>query len=162
MLDINLQLIIAQIITFLIGAWLLWKIAFKQLVAVFKERANKINNDLDQADRTRKEVEQLKADLQSQLSAIAEKSQEVIRKATIESQKVRDEIIREARTQSQDILKRAETQIAIEKAKAIKELRQEVARLSLEISEKIIVKTVDEATHTQLVEQAFAELEKKS
>ncbi len=161
MLDINLQLIIAQIITFLIGAWLLWKIAFKKLVAIFQERADKINNDLNQAEQARVEAEKIKTELQNQLAAISEKSQEAIRKATIEAQKVRDEIIQEARAQSQDLFKRAESQIAIEKAKAIKELRQEVARLSLEISEKIIAKSVDEATHRQLVEQVFAELERR-
>jgi len=60
MLTINLPLIVAQIITFLIGLFLLWLIAYKPLTTMFQARIDKIHGDLKAADDARQDMQSKK------------------------------------------------------------------------------------------------------
>ena len=64
-------------------------------------------------------------------------------------------------TQSQELLRQAEERIAIEKAKAFKELRQEVVNLSVGIAEKTIREALTPELNQRLVANALDQMEKK-
>ncbi len=81
--------------------------------------------------------------------------------ATNEAQRAREEILAAARKQGEELLQRAEFMIALEQAKALKALRQEIVALSLQAAEKAIGASADEALHRRMVERMFAELEQK-
>jgi len=161
MIDIKLDLLIGQLITFLLGILLLWLIAYKPIREVFRKRAEKIENDLKSAEQNRLEMERMKSRYSEELSRIELKAQEIIRQAVREGTVSREEIIREARAQSQEILSRAKEEISDEKEKAMKEIRREVVNLSLLVAEKVISATVDPGKQRQLAEEVFAELEKE-
>ena len=157
----ELNLIIAQVLTFLAGLFLLWKIAYKPVSAIIKERADKIARDLESAEHARREMEKVKADFDDQMAHLQQQTQSMIQEATREGQAARESILSEARAQSEEIVKRAEERIEIEKRKAIKELRQEVAQLALTVAEKVIGASVNRETQQRLVNQTLAELEER-
>ena len=66
-----------------------------------------------------------------------------------------------AREQGEALIKRAEEIIAQEKAKAIKELRQEVLDISLRVTEKVVGQMADPALQRRVVDKVFVELEAK-
>ena len=55
----------AQIVNFIILLCILGKFAFKPLMNMLDERSNRIANDLDSAEKTRVEAEELKAKLEA-------------------------------------------------------------------------------------------------
>ena len=162
MLDINIYLIIGQVITFLIGLAILWRIAYKPIAGIFKQRADKISGDLEAAEKARKDMERLKSDYEAQMARLADETQKMMNQAVKDAQSVRDEIVNGAKDQSQAVLARALEQIEIEKQKAVKELRQQVLEISLLVTEKTIGQTINEDLRRRLVDQLFSQLEVKN
>lgn len=162
MLDINVYLIIGQVVTFLIGLAVLWRIAYKPLTGIFKQRADKISADLAAAEKTRQDMEHLKADYEAQMARLAEETQKMMNKAVKDAQSVRDEIMNGAKDQSQAILARAAEQIEFEKQKAVKDLRRQVLEISLLVAEKTIGETINEDLQRRLVDQLFSQVEVKN
>ena len=162
MLDINIYLIIGQVITFLIGLAVLWRIAYKPIAGIFKQRADKISADLDAAEKARRDMERLKLDYEAQMARLADETQKMMNKAVKEAQAVRDEIMNGAKDQSQAILARATEQIEFEKQKAVRELRRQVLEISLLVAEKAIGETINEDLQRRLVDQLFSQVEVKN
>lgn len=162
MLTIDLPLIVAQLITFLIGLCLLWLIAYKPLTAMFQARIDKIRGDLKAADDARQDMESKKKAYDEQMAKLREQTQELLRQAAREGANMREEIIVTARKQGEALIKRAEEIIAQEKAKAIKELRQEVLDISLRVTEKVVGQMADPALQRRMVDKVFVELEATS
>ena len=48
--------------------WLIRTFAWKQITGIFEERANKINQDIDDAENARQEAQELAQKLQEQLN----------------------------------------------------------------------------------------------
>lgn len=162
MLDINLKLIIAQVITFLVGLFLLWLVAYKPIMGIFRKRADKIKQDLDAAEAARVKMETAKTQYDKEMAALTEKAQQIVQQAVRNGQQAREAIMRDTRTQSQDILRQAEDRITIEKEKALKELRQEVVTLSMQVAEKVIQEAMSPELNQRLVNQALDQLERKT
>ena len=161
MLDINIYLIAGQIITFLIGLAVLWRVAYKPIAGIFKQRADKISGDLDAAEKARQDMERIKSDYEAQMARLADETQKMMNKAVKDAQSVRDEIVNGARDQSQAILARAVEQIEFEKQKAVRELRRQVMEISLLVAEKAIGETIDAGMQERLVNQVFAQIEEQ-
>ena len=161
MLTIDLPLIVAQLITFLIGLFLLWLIAYKPLTAMFQARIDKIHGDLKAADDARQDMEQKKEAYAAQMATLGDQTQALLRQATQDGIRAREEIIRTAREQGEALIRRAEEIIAQEKAKAIKELRQEVLDISMRVTEKVVGQMADAALQRRLIDKVFVELEAK-
>lgn len=159
MLDINISLIIGQVITFLAGMAILWRIAFKPLAGIFKQRADKIGADLAAAEQARSEVERLKTDYETQMAHLAEETQKTMNRAVKDAQAVRDEIVTAAKAQGKELLDRAVQQIGIEKEKAVKELRQQVLEVSLIVSEKALGEALNGELQRRLVDRVFDQME---
>lgn len=162
MLDINVYMIIGQVLTFLAGLAILWRIAYRPVVRIFKQRADKIGADLEAAEKARRDMEKIKADYDAQMARLSVQAQTMLNQAVKEAQAVRDEIVNSARDQGQAILARAAEQIEFEKQKAVKELRRQVLEISLLVAEKTIGESVNEDLQRRLVDQIFSQLEAKN
>lgn len=159
MLDINISLIIGQVITFLVGMAILWKIAYKPLSGIFKQRADKIGGDLAAAEKARSDVERLKTDYEKQMAQLAEETQKTMNRAVKDAQAVRDEIVAAAKAQGKELLDRAVERIGMEKEKAVKELRQQVLEVSLLVAEKALGEAVNGEVQRRLVDRVFEQME---
>ena len=159
MLDINLSLIIGQVLTFLIGLLILWRVAYRPVAAIFRQRADKISGDLSAAEKARADMEKGKAEYEAQMARLADSAQQMMNKAVRESQAAREEILQTARGQGKEMLDRAIAQIEVEKEKAIREMRQQVLDISMLVAEKTIGETVGQDLQGRIVDRIFAQLE---
>lgn len=159
MLTIDIPLIIAQLVTFLVGLFLLWLIAYKPLTAMLQARIDKIRGDLKAADDARQEMESKKKACDEQAAKLSEQAQDLLRQATREGAKIREEIIATAREQGEALIRRSEEILAQEKARVIKELRQEVLDISMRVTEKVVGQMADQNLQRSMVDRVFAELE---
>ncbi len=161
MLDINLPLIIAQIVTFLLALCALWLVAYKPIIGIFNQRAEKIKQDLDAAEAARVKMESARDQYTKEMTELAEKTRQIMQQAARDGQQARDTILQEARQQGQAILNQAEERIAIEREKAIKELRVEVVSLAIQVAEKVIRQAVNPELNQRLINETLDQLEKK-
>lgn len=160
MVDINATLI-AQIINFLLLVAILAKVAYKPIMRALEERKERIARNLEQADRTKAEAEQLKAEYHQQLVLARTEAQNILDKAAKLAEQTKEEILAQARAEHAKMLKAAQEEIDRERAKALSDLRGEVAALSIAAASKIIAKNIDAETNSQLVADFIEKLDDK-
>lgn len=150
MVELNATLI-AQIINFAILLAILTKLAWKPLIQAIEDRKNKIESDLAGAEKEKTAAEQLRAEYQQQLAEARNQAQAIIEKATKLAEQTKEQILDEARAENARLLKAAQDQIAIERDRALAEMRSEVVNLSIAAASKIIGQNLDATANAKLV-----------
>ena len=160
MISFDPGLIIWTTIIFTLLLIVLKKFAWKPILTAVDERNKSIKEALKSADKAKKEMELLNADNERILND-AKAQRDVLLK---EARDIKEGIIKEAKAtankEADKILTSAKDQIANEKMKAITELKNSVAILSIEIAEKILKRELkDRPSQEELVEGALKNTE---
>lgn len=138
MISFDPGLIIWTTIIFTLLLIVLKKFAWKPILNAVDERNNSIKEALLSADKAKEEMALLNADNERILSEARNQRDTLLK----EARDVKEEIISDAKhkanNEAEKILLTAKEQIANEKMKAITELKNSVAVLSIDIAEKII------------------------
>ena len=134
----GLGLIFWSTLSFLLVLFLLTKFAWRPILDTIKEREEAIENALRTAEKAQEEIENLKA-FNENILREAKAERDNILKAGREA---KDAIISEAKEKAQveadKIIAQAKETIENQKMAAITELKNQVAKLSIEIAEKIL------------------------
>jgi len=138
MIDINIGIIAVQLISFAAAVFVLWKIAWKPVIAFMESRKNKIEDDINKAQESRENAIKLENSYKNELSEINNRAKEIFNKAQAEGNIFKENIIREAHEEARKIIESAKKDIGAEKEKIKKELQNEALDLSILISEKIL------------------------
>lgn len=141
-------------VVFIVLIILLKKFAWSPILKAVDDRNNSINEALSSAEKAKSEMEQLSAD-----------NKKILNEALIE----RDAIIKEARDikiktiadaknnasiEAENIISSAKEQIKNEKMKAMTELKNEIADISIQMAEKIIKTELKDAkSQKKLIEE---------
>ena len=160
MIDINATLI-AQIINFVILLAILAKFAWKPIMKALEERESRIAGDLANAEKERETAEKLRQEYQQQLADARVQAQSIIDKATKLAEQTKDQILEEARAENARLLKAAEEQIAVERERALAQMRSEVVALSIAAATKVIEQNLDTNTNAKLVADFINTLDDK-
>lgn len=145
-------------VVFTLLVLLLKKFAWKPILSAVDERNQSIKNSLAQAEKARNEMSELTAN-NEKIIAQAKVDRDVILK---EARDMKNEIISEAKDkaskEAEKLVITAKEQILNEKMKAITELKNHVADLSIEMAEKILSSELsDVAKQKELVKKALKE-----
>jgi F-type H+-transporting ATPase subunit b len=145
-------------VVFTLLVLLLKKFAWKPILSAVDERNQSIKNSLAQAEKARNEMSELTAN-NEKIIAQAKVDRDVILK---EARDMKNEIISEAKDkaskEAEKLVSTAKEQILNEKMKAITELKNHVADLSIEMAEKILSSELsDVAKQKELVTKALKE-----
>ncbi|MDR2409963.1 MAG: F0F1 ATP synthase subunit B [Bacteroidales bacterium] len=155
----DIGLIIWMTISFLILLLLLGKFAWIPVLKMLNEREKKINEALNEANLAREQMKQLTADNERLLMVAKEKREAIINDGRKISQKMYDEAKAKVQEESQRILAAAKDDINIEKQKAITDIRNMIAEISLEIAEKVIEDELsDKQKHQHYVDKRIEKL----
>ena len=145
-------------VVFTLLVLLLKKFAWKPILSAVDERNQSIKNSLAQAEKARNEMSELTANNEKIITQ-AKVDRDVILK---EARDMKNEIISEAKDkaskEAEKLVSTAKEQILNEKMKAITELKNHVADLSIEMAEKILSSELsDVAKQKELVKKALKE-----
>ena len=145
-------------VVFTLLVLLLKKFAWKPILSAVDERNKSIKDSLAQAEKARSEMSELTAN-NEKIIAQAKVDRDIILK---EARDIKNEIISEAKDkankEAEKLVSTAKEQILNEKMKAITELKNHVADLSIEMAEKILSSELsDVAKQKELVTKALKE-----
>ena len=145
-------LIIWMTLSFLILLVLLRVFAWKPVLKMLRDREEKINAALNEANLAREQMKQLTADNERLLLEAKDERDAILNEARKVSQKMYDDAKTKAQEEGQRIIAAAKEDILIEKQKAIAEIRNTIAEISLEIAEKVIENEFsDKQKHQQYI-----------
>ena len=147
------------ILTFLVLLWALRKFAWKPLLELLESRENLIRTSLDDAEKARVELESLQEKSQEMLTEARAQAQSVIADGKVMAEKLREDILEKAREKADAIVKNAELQIEAEKEKVLKEIKSEIADMSISIASKLIGKNLSTEDNAGLIKEALKSTE---
>lgn len=156
----GLGLLFWTLIIFLTLFLLLRKFAFPAINKMLKEREESIDNALEQAEISRKEMSLLKAKNEELLDAAKAERESILRDTYDLKKKIETESRENAREEYARILQEASKDIEREKNAAIEELKVEIANISLSIAEKILEKEFsNKQAHKDFIEKELQNID---
>ncbi|MGD8466267.1 MAG: F0F1 ATP synthase subunit B [Anaerolineae bacterium] len=158
-LGINLGYLVSQIVNFTLLAVLLYLVAYKPIMRMLDDRSARIKKGLEDAEQASKRAAEMEQEFEQRMVTARKEGQEIIAQATQMSEKTRQDILDKAREEASAIVERAKEDIARERELAMAELREQLADLSLAISEKVIGESLDERRQRELIADFLKETE---
>ena len=155
---VNGWLLLSQIVSFCVVAFLLHKFAYHPILTVLEERRKRIADGLANAEK-----------IKQQLAESEQRYQEILTKANTEAQKMIDDArasaaaVKEKETQraigeAEQILTKAREAAALEHTKMLTELKREVGRLVIGTTAKVTGKVLSADDQKRLSEEAAREV----
>ena len=151
LLSVNPGLIIWTIIIFVLLLILLRKIAWKPLLGALTSREESIKNSLDNAEKLKKEADELIEQNKKNLAEANAKSMEIINQAKEVANKLGDEMKQKANEDAQKIIEQAKAEIEQQKNSAMDDLKDKISDIAIEAAEKIISESLDKDKQKKLV-----------
>jgi F-type H+-transporting ATPase subunit b len=155
----NLGLMIWTLIAFGTTLYILNKLAFPRIAAALDRRRQAIEESIDTAQRTRREADELLEEYRARLREAREQAEDIVARARKASEAVQEEAKASARQRREELLEATRRDIEAETRRALDEIRKEVATLTIDATEKITRKALDDEDHRRLVQEALEEVD---
>ncbi|QBQ06254.1 F0F1 ATP synthase subunit B [Sporosarcina pasteurii] len=153
---LNLGDIIVTVALFTILLVLLKKYAWGPLMGVMDQRAEMIANEIEQAEKSRVESQQLLEEQRKLLNDARTDAQAIVENAREQGESQREEIVKAARNEVSRLKEEASLEIASEREKAVQAVREEFVSLSVLAASKVLGKEVSEEENRALIEETIA------
>ena len=159
-LQLDLQQIISQAISFLILLVLLKRFAWKPLLAMLDQRRARIEEDLRQVAQQKDELDRTQQEYAKRLGAIEAEARTKIQQAILEGKQISMEIQDQARAQGLALIEKSKETIELELAKAKVTLRNQLAAMTVGAVERILQERLDTEKDKRLVDSVLEQLER--
>ena len=134
----DLGLLFWMLLAFLVVFFVLAKYGFPAIIGMVDERKKYIDESLRKAHEASERLANIKEEGEAILQEAREKQAQILKEAS----ETRDSIIGNAQTKAREegarLLSEAKAEIEAEKQNAIRDIRTQVAQLSVQIAEKVV------------------------
>ena len=157
-LGINWKLFLAQLLNFGVVLFVLWKWVMKPVVGALEARRTKIEGSLKKAQELEERITEFEQQREQDMRKARAEAQEIMSRGVAAGEVAKAEAVSAARAEAERILKENESTIASEKLSMMRELREEVAGLTIMAVEKILREKVDTRKDQELIKEALKNL----
>lgn len=151
-------LIVWTIVTFLLLLGILWKFAWNPILGALDAREQAIQKTIDDAERLQAEAEAVLQEHQKRLAEARADGNRILEEARQAGEHMKQDILEKARSESEKVLERAHRQLELETEQAIQTIRAQSADLAIKVAEKVLERSLTDADHRRLADEAIAEL----
>ena len=145
-------LIFWQTIIFLVVLFILGKFAWKPILGALKSREDSIEEALLSATKAKEEMANLQADNENLLAEAKQERDKMLKDAAKMGYELRDKAKEEAKVIGDKMIDDARVSIESEKEDAIRQIKDQVAELSIQITEKLLKKNLsDDKSQQELI-----------
>lgn len=144
------------VVIFILLLVILKKFAWKPILKAVDDRNNSITEALSSAEKAKAEMEQLSANNEKILQEARIERDSIIKEARAIKENTISEAKNKASIEAEKIILSAKEQISNEKMKAMTELKNEIADISIQMAEKIIKSELkDGKSQKKLIEETL-------
>jgi F-type H+-transporting ATPase subunit b len=152
-------LIIWTIVSFLALVVILKLTAWGPLLHAIEEREARLKADREGAEAARAAAEKIQKDLEAQMADLTAKSREMMQQTQKEADALRAKLKADAESDSQKIREKTMAELGEEKERLVRDLRKEVAGLSIMAAERLLRKSVDAGVEKTVLEGFYKDLD---
>jgi F-type H+-transporting ATPase subunit b len=157
-MEISGQMVVWTWIVFAIMLLVLYKVAWKPILAVLDQREKDIQDSIDNAARIREEMDSIEEKRAQIIGAADDKSKAVLEAARKGAHEQARVIEAKAREEAQILMENATREIEIKRGKAEESLRTESAAWARELAGKLIDANLDDEKNRALSDKLIQEL----
>jgi F-type H+-transporting ATPase subunit b len=155
----DVGLMIWTVLAFLVALFVLRKYAFPAISEALEKRQHLIEESIDSAERTKAEADEILAEYRERLKEARAQAEEIVARARKNGEAAERAAAEQAAEIREEQLERARKDIQAETARALQEIRREVADLTVAATERVTRKSLTEEDQRRLVEDALSELD---
>lgn len=145
-------LIFWQTLIFLSVLFVLGKFAWKPILGALQAREDSIDEALKSAARAKEEMADLKADNEKLLAEAKLERDKMLQAASKIAEEMKDQAKSDAKVVGEKMIDEARASIESEKNDAIQQIKDQVAELSIQITEKLLKKNLsDDKSQQELI-----------
>jgi len=159
LVQVDPGLFIWTIVTFLVLLFLLSKFAWRPLLAALDRRNQLIAKAVDDAEKTRQELERVKQESAQILQQARVDADGIVTRTRSDANQLREELRQQARTEAEAITAKAGREIEFETRRAIEQVRREAVDLSVAIASKLLRRNVSREDNQALIDDTIKQLD---
>jgi len=159
LIQVTPGLMIWTIVCFLITLFVLKRFAFGPIQQAIDERRERVRRSLEEADNAREEARKLLEEHRQLIAGAQTDAEEILTEARRVGEANERRMREELEADRQRRLEETRKQIDAETRRALEAIRAEVVDLSVLAAQKVTRKSLDDADHRRLIEEAVGELD---
>jgi len=152
-LGIDLKLLLAQIINFLILFLILRKLLYGPIVKMLSDRKDSIAKGIKDAELASQALEEATTNSKKILTEATRESDKIVTSAKKEIEQETQKRLTEAKDTAAEIVNKAKEQAKLEQARIISNAKKEIANLVVAASEKILAEKTSENDIKKAIEE---------
>lgn len=126
------------LLAFLIVFFILRKLAWPAIIKGLRERENTISEALASAQKVKEEMAQMKSENEALLAKAREERAALLKEARETKDRIINEAKEQAKAEANKIVTEAQAAINTQKMAALTEVKNQVGKLVIEVSEKVL------------------------
>lgn len=134
---------------------ILKKFFWEKIKKFMDDRTNAIQDALDTADAVNKRADEKMANYSKRIANVEEEGREIIKASKQQADAQAQIIIEEARQQASDLIAKAEKTIELERAKAMEDMRKEIASIAMMAAEQIVGREIENVGQDAIVDEVI-------
>lgn len=150
--------LISQIISFTVVVFVLYRFAFKPVLATIDERQGKIADGLKYAEEMQVKLAEAEADHKEIIKKASLEGQQIVNEARSVAEQKISKSSQEAVLRAEEIINKAEQQIELDRKKMLSEARAEIARLVVATTSKVLSKELSAEDQNRYTKSASSQL----
>ena len=155
----GLGLMLWTLLLFGVTMYVLSKTAFPRISEALEKRAAAVREDLDAAEKTRADAEELLTEYRARLKEAREQADDISARARKAADAAIAEATADGKAKREELVAAARKDIETETRRSLEQIRREVADLTVLATETLTRKSLDDDDHQRLVNEALAEVD---
>ena len=152
LISLGIQLFNIAILTFILAHFL-----YTPVQKFMNARTERIKSDIEKVSNDRNEALDLKDKYETAINGIENEREEVLHQAYRRAVEKSDQMLFDARRESELVFERALQELEAEKKSQSEEMKRQIIDLSVMLASRIIEVNTDQLAHDRLYEEALAE-----
>ena len=144
-----------SLVIFMTVLFVLRKYAWNPLLDFLEEREKDIAESLKMAESAKTDLEQIKDESKKILNEAKKEGKAIVGDSKLRAEESAAKILNDAKAKSNEFLDDAKSKIEIEKKRAIKEIKEEVVDLSLELATKVLQRNVKDDDNNKFIKSSL-------
>ena len=159
---INLGHIVMQVISFSILAYVLYRFAFKPVLATLDDRNSQIADGLKYSEDMKSKLAEAEAEHKQIIQKASQEAQQIVNAARTVAEENISKSSQDAGVRAEEMISKAEQQIEMDRKKMLSEARSEFARLVVSTTSKVLSKELSADDRNRFTESASSQLVESS
>jgi F-type H+-transporting ATPase subunit b len=152
-------LMIWTLVTFALVLLVLYKVAFRRLAELLEQRRKAVHDNLQAAEDARAEAQRLLEEYRAQLQAARHEATDIVERARRTGEEERRRMLEELAAERERGIASVQSAIQAEMRQAIDAIKTAMADLTLEATEIVLRRKLDDAEANRLIDEALSDVD---